>query len=129
VKLKIKTTDRAGKPVAANLALAAVDETVLALADDKSARIWRGCTSSPSSARPAADPIEEPNFYFSASRRRQRRWTRCSRRAATAASSGAREGRAQAGAGREQAGGCGDQGEQGAGSAGDGSREADGDGR
>lgn len=66
VKLKIKTTDRAGKPVAANLALAAVDESVLALADDKSARIKAALYLEPELGATAADPIEEPNFYFGA---------------------------------------------------------------
>jgi uncharacterized protein YfaS (alpha-2-macroglobulin family) len=66
VKLKIKTTDRAGKPVAANLALAAVDESVLALADDKSARIKAALYLEAELGATAADPIEEPNFYFGA---------------------------------------------------------------
>src|SRR5207247_700025 len=39
VALEILTTDRAGHPVSADLALAVVDDTVLSLANDKTAHI------------------------------------------------------------------------------------------
>lgn len=64
VKVKVRTTDRAGRPVAANLALAVVDETVLAFADDKSARIKAAMLLEPELGATAADPIEDPNYYF-----------------------------------------------------------------
>ena len=65
VKLKIRTTDAAGKPVKASLGLAVVDETVLSFADDKSAGILAHLFLEPELGATAADPIEEPNFYFS----------------------------------------------------------------
>jgi hypothetical protein len=65
VKLRIRTTDGAGKPVKANVGVAVVDETVLAFADDKSARILARMFLEPELGATPADPIEEPNFYFS----------------------------------------------------------------
>ncbi|MBK9034519.1 MAG: hypothetical protein IPL61_25180 [Myxococcales bacterium] len=65
VKLRVKTTDAAGKPVAASVAVAVVDETVLAFADDKSARILARMYLEPELGATGAEPIEEPNFYFS----------------------------------------------------------------
>jgi len=65
VKLKIRATDARGNPVKANVALAVVDETVLSYADDKSARILARTYLEPELGATAADPIEEPNFYFS----------------------------------------------------------------
>ncbi|HEY5935592.1 MAG TPA: hypothetical protein VIU61_13170, partial [Kofleriaceae bacterium] len=65
VKLKVKTTDASGKPVKASVGIAVVDETVLSFADDKSARILARMYLEPELGVTAADPIEEPNFYFS----------------------------------------------------------------
>ena len=65
VKLRVKTTDAHGKPVKANVALAVVDETVLSFADDKSARLLAHLYLEPELGATAADPIEEPNYYFS----------------------------------------------------------------
>ena len=65
VKLKVQTTDASGKPVKASIGVAVVDETVLSFADDKSARILARMYLEPELGATAADPIEEPNFYFS----------------------------------------------------------------
>ena len=65
VTLRVKTTDASGKPVRANVGVAVVDETVLAFADDKSARILARMYLEPELGATAEDPIEEPNFYFS----------------------------------------------------------------
>ncbi len=65
VKLKVHAEDASGKPVKANVALSVVDETVLSFADDKSARILARTYLEPELGATAADPIEEPNFYFS----------------------------------------------------------------
>jgi hypothetical protein len=65
VKLRVQATDAAGKPVKASLGLAVVDETVLAYADDKSAGILAHLFLEQELGATAADPIEEPNFYFS----------------------------------------------------------------
>ncbi len=65
VKLKVHTEDAKGNPVKANVALAVVDETVLSFADDKSAKILARMYLEPELGATAADPIEEPNFYFS----------------------------------------------------------------
>jgi alpha-2-macroglobulin-like protein len=62
VALKIKASDLAGKPVATSLGVSVVDDTVLALADDKTASIKAHLFLE--SELPAA-PIEDPNFYFS----------------------------------------------------------------
>lgn len=65
VKLKVHAEDASGKPVKANVALSVVDETVLSFADDKSARILARTYLEPELGATAADPIEEPNYYFS----------------------------------------------------------------
>jgi alpha-2-macroglobulin-like protein len=65
VKLRVKTTDANGKPVKANVGLAVVDETVLSFADDKTARILARMYLEPELGVTAADPVEEPNYYFS----------------------------------------------------------------
>ena len=65
VKLHVHATDANGKPVKASLGLAVVDDTVLSFADDKSARILAHLFLEPELGATAADPIEEPNFYFS----------------------------------------------------------------
>jgi hypothetical protein len=65
VKLRVHATDAAGKPVKASLGVAVADETVLTFADDKSARILAHVLLEPELGATAADPIEEPNFYFS----------------------------------------------------------------
>ncbi|HET7501768.1 MAG TPA: MG2 domain-containing protein [Kofleriaceae bacterium] len=65
VKLHVHAADARGRPVKASLALAVVDDTVLSFADDKSARILAHLYLEPELGATAADPIEEPNFYFS----------------------------------------------------------------
>jgi hypothetical protein len=65
VKLHVHATDAAGRPVQASLGLAVVDDTVLSFADDKTARILAHLYLEPELGATAADPIEEPNFYFS----------------------------------------------------------------
>jgi len=65
VKLHVHTTDGHGSPVRANVAVAVVDDTVLSFADDKSAKILAHMYLEPELGATAADPIEEPNFYFS----------------------------------------------------------------
>lgn len=65
VKLAIKTQDAAGRPVKASLGLAVVDETVLSYADDKSGRLLAHLLLEPELGATAAEPIHEPNFYFS----------------------------------------------------------------
>lgn len=65
VKLKVKTTDGAGKPVRANVGLGVVDDTVLSFADDKSARVLAHLFLEPELSSLDAEPLEEPNFYFS----------------------------------------------------------------
>jgi hypothetical protein len=65
VKLHVHADDARGRPVKASLALAVVDDTVLSYADDKSARILAHTYLEPELGATAADPIEEPNFYFS----------------------------------------------------------------
>lgn len=65
VKLKIRTTDTRNRPVKASLGLAVVDDTVLSFADDKSAKIMARIYLEPELGATAADPIEEPNYYFS----------------------------------------------------------------
>ncbi len=62
VALKIKASDLAGKPVATSLGISVVDDTVLALADDKTASLKAHLFLE--SELPAT-PIEDPNFYFS----------------------------------------------------------------
>jgi hypothetical protein len=65
VKLHVHTTDARGLPVKASVGLAVVDDTVLSFADDKTARILAHVYLEPELGATAADPIEEPNFYFS----------------------------------------------------------------
>jgi hypothetical protein len=65
VKLHVHTADARGNPVKASIGLAVVDETVLSFADDKSGRILAHMFLEPELGATAADPIEEPNFYFS----------------------------------------------------------------
>jgi alpha-2-macroglobulin-like protein len=65
VKIQIKTTDADGKPVKANVGVAVVDETVLALADDKSGNLLTKMYLEPELGATAQDPIEDPKFYFS----------------------------------------------------------------
>jgi hypothetical protein len=65
VKLRVRTTDRVGKPVAASLGIAVVDDTVLAFADDKSARLAAHLYLEPELGVTDADPLEEPNYYLS----------------------------------------------------------------
>ena len=62
VELSIVTKDLAGKPVAADLALAVVDDTVLGFADDKKAHMLARLYLE--SEMPGQE-IEEPKFYFS----------------------------------------------------------------
>ncbi len=62
VELDIATTDLAGQPVAADLSLAVVDDTVLSFADDKTANLLARLYLE--SEMPGQE-IEEPNFYFS----------------------------------------------------------------
>ncbi|MDB4959593.1 MAG: A-macroglobulin complement component, partial [Myxococcales bacterium] len=65
IKVHVHATDAYGKPTKASIGLAVVDDTVLSFADDKSARILAHTYLEPELAATAADPIEEPNFYFS----------------------------------------------------------------
>lgn len=62
VAMHVHTTDANGHPVKASVAVAVVDDTVLSFADDKSARILAHMLLEPELG---ADPIEEPNYYFS----------------------------------------------------------------
>ncbi len=64
VKLTVKTTDASGKPVAANVGVAVVDDTVLSFADDKSGRVLAKLYLEPELAVTDEDPIEEPSYYF-----------------------------------------------------------------
>jgi hypothetical protein len=63
VSLAIETRDANGHPVATDLALAVVDDAVLALADDHSARILARLYLEPEMP---GQKIDDPNFYFSA---------------------------------------------------------------
>jgi hypothetical protein len=65
VKLHVHTTDAQNRPIKASVGLAVVDETVLSFADDKTAKILAHVYLEPELGATAADPIEEPNFYFS----------------------------------------------------------------
>ncbi|MFH1807955.1 MAG: MG2 domain-containing protein [Pseudomonadota bacterium] len=60
VTLNVETTDLAGKPVAADLALSVVDDTVLSFADDKTAHMLTHLFLE----KELPGKIEEPNFYF-----------------------------------------------------------------
>jgi hypothetical protein len=65
VKLHVHASDAHGDPVKASLGLAVVDDTVLSFADDKTARILAHVYLEPELGATAADPIDEPNYYFS----------------------------------------------------------------
>jgi uncharacterized protein YfaS (alpha-2-macroglobulin family) len=60
VTLDIETRDLAGKPVAAELAMAAVDDTVLSYADDKTANLLAHLFLEGE----VPNKVEEPNYYF-----------------------------------------------------------------
>lgn len=62
VSMTVETTDLAGKPVAADLSLAVVNDTVLSFADDKTAHLLARLYLE---AEMPGQEIEEPNFYFS----------------------------------------------------------------
>jgi hypothetical protein len=62
VSLAIETRDAAGAPVATDVAVAVVDDSVLALADDRSARILARLYLEPEMP---GQTITDPNFYFS----------------------------------------------------------------
>jgi len=63
VAVTVETRDAAGKPVSADLALAVVDDAVLALADDHAARILARLYLEPEMP---GQTIADPNYYFSA---------------------------------------------------------------
>ena len=58
--VKIKTTDKDGKPVSASLGVAIIDEQLLTLADDKQDNILSYTMFSSE----LKEKVEEPNFYF-----------------------------------------------------------------
>ncbi len=60
VTLDISTTDPMGRPVAADLALAVVDDTVLSFADDKRGHLLSQLLFEAE----LHDEVEEPNFYL-----------------------------------------------------------------
>jgi len=64
VKLAIRTTDAGGRPVAADVGLAVVDETVLAFADDKAGNLLTKLYLEPELGATTEDPIEDPTYYF-----------------------------------------------------------------
>jgi hypothetical protein len=66
VTLTVQTTDARGKPVAADVALAVVDDTVLKYADDKAGHILAELYLLPEMP---GQTVREPNFYFSKDRR------------------------------------------------------------
>lgn len=66
VTLTVETKDAAGKPVAADVALAVVDDTVLKYADDKEGHILAQLYLLPEMP---GQTVREPNFYFSKDRR------------------------------------------------------------
>lgn len=66
VTLTIETKDGAGKPVAADVALAVADDTVLKYADDKEGNILAQLYLLPEMP---GQTVREPNFYFSKDRR------------------------------------------------------------
>jgi hypothetical protein len=63
VSMTVETTDLAGRPVAADLSLAVVNDTVLSFADDKTAHLLSRIYLE---GEMPGQEIEEPNFYFSA---------------------------------------------------------------
>jgi hypothetical protein len=60
VTLEVKTTDSADKPLAAELALSVVDDTVVSFADDKTGHMLSRLFLEPE----IPGKVEEPNFYF-----------------------------------------------------------------
>lgn len=60
VSLEVLTSDAAGRPIPADVALSVVDDTVLAFADDKTGHILSRLYLEPE----LPGKIEEPNFYF-----------------------------------------------------------------
>jgi hypothetical protein len=62
VGVTIEARDAAGRPVATDVAVAVVDDAVLALADDRSARILARLYLEPEMP---GQTIDDPNFYFS----------------------------------------------------------------
>jgi hypothetical protein len=62
VALTVKTTDAEGRPVAADVALAVVDDAVLSFADDTTGTIQAQLYLEPEMP---GQTIAEPNFYFS----------------------------------------------------------------
>lgn len=66
VTLTVETKDANGKPVAADVALAVVDDTVLKYADDKEGHILSQLYLLPEMP---GQTVREPNFYFSKDRR------------------------------------------------------------
>jgi alpha-2-macroglobulin-like protein len=63
VAVTIEARDPSGKPVSTELAVAVVDDAVLAMADDRSARILARLYLEPEMP---GQKIDDPNFYFSA---------------------------------------------------------------
>jgi hypothetical protein len=62
VALQITTTDSADQPVAAEVALSVVDDTVVSFADDKTGHLLSRLFLEPE----VPGKVEEPNFYFDA---------------------------------------------------------------
>jgi alpha-2-macroglobulin-like protein len=62
VTLRVKTTDAAGHPVAGDMALAVVDDSVLRMADSKTGNVLSQLYLEPEMP---GQQIFEPNFYFS----------------------------------------------------------------
>jgi hypothetical protein len=60
VTLAVTTTGGGGQPVAAELAMSVVDDTVVSFADDKTGHMLSRLFLEPE----FADKVEEPNFYF-----------------------------------------------------------------
>jgi A-macroglobulin complement component/MG2 domain-containing protein/alpha-2-macroglobulin family protein len=60
VALTVKTSDRKGRPIAAELALSVVDDTVVSFADDKTGHLLSRTFLEPE----IPEKIEEPNFFF-----------------------------------------------------------------
>jgi len=66
VTLTVQTSDASGKPVAGDVALAVVDDTVLKYADDKAGDILAELYLLPEMP---GQTVREPNFYYSKDRR------------------------------------------------------------
>lgn len=60
VKLQVQTLDGRGEPVASDVALSVVDDTVLSFADDRSGHMLSRLLLE----RELSDEVHEPNFYF-----------------------------------------------------------------